>query len=143
MRKRSTEGRFWEKVDKSGDCWIWTAYIDAKGYGQFNADGTIVRAHRYAYELENGPIPDGLQIDHRCRVTGCVNPAHLRLATNKQNCEHRGGMGVSLHQGKWQASVKHHGRTIYLGVYESQRDAELVAVGARMALFTHNDKDRQ
>lgn len=142
MRKRDPIERFWEKVDQTGDCWLWTAYTDGKGYGQFNNGDRLIRAHRYSYELTNGPIPDGLQLDHRCRVPSCVNPDHLRLATNKQNAEHKGGIGVSRHRDQWQASVKHHGRTIYLGLYDSQHDAELVALGARMVLFTYNDKDR-
>ena len=144
MRQRDPNDRFWEKVDQSGDCWLWTASCSSKGYGYFNVGGgRIVRAHRFSYELVNGPIPEGLQLDHRCRVPSCVNPDHLRLATNKQNAEHRGGAGVSPHRdGRWQARVKHNGQDISLGIYETRRDAEHVALGARMVLFTHNDRDR-
>ena len=86
--RRSAEERFWEKVDTSAGplgCWPWTASGSRDGYGQFSADGRGVRAHRFAYELLVGPIPEGLQLDHLCRNPGCVNPAHLEPVTGWEN----------------------------------------------------------
>lgn len=80
----TTEDRFWSKVDKSGDCWLWTGSRSV-GYGNLGIDGQTVLAHRYVYELEIGPIPDGLQIDHLCRVRHCVNPDHLETVTQREN----------------------------------------------------------
>ncbi|MFI7468176.1 HNH endonuclease signature motif containing protein [Nonomuraea sp. NPDC049646] len=83
--------RFWRKVSKDGPlgCWLWTASLDGKGYGQFiimRADrGYPQRAHRIAWELLRGPIPDDLVVDHRCRNRTCVNPDHLELVTNEEN----------------------------------------------------------
>jgi hypothetical protein len=77
----SAEERFWAKVDKSGDCWLWTAGQTSNGYGTFWVDGRNVRPHRWLYELQVGPIPDGWQIDHLCRTPLCVNPAHLEPVT--------------------------------------------------------------
>lgn len=77
--------RFWEKVDKSGECWMWTAYIGGDGYGQFGLNGKVERAHRVAYEMGIGPIPQGMQIDHLCRVRACVNPNHLEPVTQREN----------------------------------------------------------
>jgi hypothetical protein len=84
--------RFWKKIspDPETECWLWTAYTDPRGYGRF---GVYVRgsgpkshwAHRYAYECLVGPIPDGLVIDHLCRVKHCVNPAHLEPVTQREN----------------------------------------------------------
>jgi hypothetical protein len=85
--------RFWAKVDKDGPggCWLWVGKIDSYGYGQFRiglrADRTrrMVAVHRFAYELEVGPIPEGLTIDHLCRIRRCVNPAHLEPVTARVN----------------------------------------------------------
>jgi len=81
----STE-RFWAKVDKSGNCWLWTAYTCPEGYGRFVADEfPSTLAHRIAYELIVGPIPEGLTIDHLCRNPSCVNPSHLEPVTIEEN----------------------------------------------------------
>lgn len=67
-------------VDMAG-CWRWTASIDAYGYGRI----TNRPAHRVSYEVHVGPIPDGLQLDHLCRVRSCVNPNHLEPVTLYEN----------------------------------------------------------
>ena len=80
-----SEDRFWAKVDKTGECWLWIGSCNHKGYGVFRVAGRLVKAHRFAYELLVGPIPDGLTLDHLCRVRRCVNPAHLESVTNYEN----------------------------------------------------------
>ncbi len=87
--------RFWSKVDKDGPlpmwapflgpCWLWADVPDAKGYSSFWNGTKIVRAHNYSYELHLGPVPDGLELDHWCRVRGCVNPSHLDPVTHAEN----------------------------------------------------------
>lgn len=78
--------RFWAKVDRTGDgCWLWLAHIGPAGYGAFNYGGRMGLAHRFAYEIMVAPIPDGLTIDHLCRVRACVNPAHLEAVTMGEN----------------------------------------------------------
>jgi uncharacterized Zn-finger protein len=84
----SVEERFWAKVDRRGpdDCWPWLAGRDYLGYGAFSrVRAKTERAHRVGYELLVGPIPEGLQLDHLCRNTSCVNPAHLEPVTNREN----------------------------------------------------------
>lgn len=78
--------RFWSKVQKTDACWIWTACIGNHGYGVIGKGrfGHFL-AHREAYELARGPIPEGLYVDHLCRVRHCVNPSHMELVTNKAN----------------------------------------------------------
>lgn len=98
--KPTAEQRFWAKVDTSGECWVWIGGKDRKGYGRFSMgsarkpDGTrrnsMVAAHRFSYELENGPIPDGpgfhgFCVLHRCDNPSCVLPKHLFLGTNEDN----------------------------------------------------------
>lgn len=86
--KEAPETRFWRHVDKAGDCWMWTASTITGGYGYFHLHTkprTEILAHRYAYELLVGPIPDGLTIDHLCRTPGCLNPAHLEPVTMREN----------------------------------------------------------
>lgn len=78
-------GRFWSKVDRSGDCWLWTGGTLHYGYGGFWLEGKTLRAHRVAWELENGAVPDGLCVLHRCDVPACVKVSHLFLGTHKDN----------------------------------------------------------
>lgn len=83
-RRRDVVERFWAKVDKTEGCWNWTGVL-LRGYGQFAYRRRMVLAHRFAYELLVGPIPDGLVIDHLCRNPRCVNPAHLEPVTPREN----------------------------------------------------------
>ncbi|AVO22317.1 HNH endonuclease [Mycobacterium phage Smeagol] len=78
--------RFLDKiVVASNGCWLWTAGKNHAGYGKFYAGGKDVAAHRWSYEWFHGPIPDGLTVDHLCNIRHCVNPAHLRPATSREN----------------------------------------------------------
>lgn len=78
--------RFWQKVDRSqpGGCWSWTA-SKGRRYGDISYGGKSLIAHRVAYVLQIGPIPDGMVLDHLCRNQKCVNPAHLQPVESKEN----------------------------------------------------------
>lgn len=67
-------------------CLEWQGYRQALGYGRFRVAGQKVLAHRFAYELLVGPIPEGLSLDHLCRNPSCVNPMHLEPVTHQVNC---------------------------------------------------------
>jgi len=145
--------RFWAKVNKTGDCWNWTAYRAPDGYGKFSYNGRIRLAYGVAYELEVGPIPHGMMLDHRCHNRACVRPEHLRPVTTKQNQENRSGAqvnnkssgvrGVTWNKqvGKWAATVRHNRAPHYLGLFADVASAEAAVVAKRRELFTHSDMD--
>lgn len=149
--------RFWSKVDKSGECWLWTGKITRDGYGCFTVhEGGKTKfhgAHRIAYILENGSIPDGMDIDHTCFVRACVRPDHLRLATRAQNLQNRRGAQANSKSGirgvwqckttgKWIARVRHNGKYHFVGKFDSIAEAECAVRDKRIELFTHNAVDR-
>lgn len=79
--------KFWKKV-RRGDpnsCWIWLAGKDQQGYGAFRVRCVYHRAHRVAYTIAKGPIPDGMVVMHSCDTPSCVNPAHLSVGTDADN----------------------------------------------------------
>lgn len=79
--------RFWEKVDKSGECWLWTASLDKDGYGQFHPNKRqLVKAHRMSWSLLVGPIPPGHDLHHEvCSNRACVRPDHLRPMPHREH----------------------------------------------------------
>ncbi len=96
QRFLSFEDRFWQKVNKDGPipttdpslgpCWIWISAERGKGYGGFYiGEGRTALAHRIAYQLVKGPIPEGFNLDHLCRTRFCVNPGHLEPVTLRKN----------------------------------------------------------
>ncbi|MFD9853428.1 HNH endonuclease signature motif containing protein [[Kitasatospora] papulosa] len=95
-RHRATAAwRYWSKVrfdgpvslhrGAPGRCWLWTAGTNNRGYGGFRAAGHVIGAHRWSHEDAHGPVPTGLELDHRCRNRPCVNPAHTEPVTHRVN----------------------------------------------------------
>lgn len=149
--KKTPSERFWEKVNKTSGCWLWTGSDDGRGYGNFNRGkhlGKIayVKAHRFAYEELVGPIPEDLVLDHLCHTTRCVNPDHVRAVPQRVNSQNLQGLqrnntsgyrGVSWHKAtnKFRAYIMHNYKQIYLGLYDDPEEAAKVAASARAEHF--------
>ena len=86
-KKRNTIETFFQQTEPIGEsgCLVWHGKLTKKGYGVFCYSGKTYAAHRLAWEIEHGPIPNELVMDHLCRVRCCVNVHHLELVTNKEN----------------------------------------------------------
>jgi len=139
--------RFWAKVDKDapGGCWVWTANRVWGGYGHIRIGARMVLAHRVSYEMSNGKIPDGKQVDHICHNRSCVNPGHLRLASNRENAHNMslkstntsGFKGVSLCKrlNKWKAQLRKDGKDHYLGLFATPEEAHAAYCSAADKMY--------
>ena len=115
------EERFWRQVQKHSEdeCWEWLGYRDKNGYGSLNIKSkeSGIRAHRFSYQLHIGLIPEGLLVLHKCPGGGnpwCVNPAHLKVGTQKENVQDKIDAGRSRHseESRRKRSVIFKGRII-------------------------------
>lgn len=151
----SFEELFQEETKRnSTGCLIWTGSDNGRGYGRMSVQGKVKYAHRYAWERVKGAIPAGMQVDHICFNRLCCEPTHLRLASAKQNTEHRQGAqsnnkssgirGVSWSKPhkKWVGQVGHNGRNINVGLFDDLDEADEAVRAKRLELFTHNTLDR-
>lgn len=148
MFKTPTES-FAHRTLRRGACLVWTGAVKDTGYGAMWDGERVVRPHRWAYEAANGTIPAGVDIDHICGNRLCCEPAHLRLASRKQNMENlrhlranntSGVRGVSWtpRERKWRGRVKHHYREYSAGYYDTREEAEVATIALRLQLFTHS-----
>ena len=111
----ANEERFWSKVDKSGDCWVWTAAVVGSrnpkfdhvgGYGVFGIGRKVYRAHRVSWEMAHGPIPDGMLVCHSCDNRGCVRPSHLFLGDQADNVRDMDSKGRRVNSGSLMTHCK-------------------------------------
>ena len=88
-KRTDTATRFWPRVQKADGCWPWIASIGTDGYGKFWVRGRTTHAHRVAWELTHGQIPDDdpRLVCHHCDNPPCCNPAHLFLGTHSENAQ--------------------------------------------------------
>ena len=89
---------FWTNVNKTEDCWLYTGYINEKGYGQVYKDEKMIRAHRVSWILAGNTIPNGYLIRHKCRSRNCVNPEHLETGTQRENMNDKIRDGTLSHK---------------------------------------------
>ena len=139
------EERFWNRVDKSGECWNWLGAKDGKGYSRISRDRYgHGYGHRYSLYLEIGELPPRVDVDHLCKNTSCVRPDHLRLATRAENLANRSKVGPSSKSGilnvsqsragTWRARVMKDGRQHQVGGFATPEEAEVAAVELRAKL---------
>ncbi|MEU0831252.1 HNH endonuclease signature motif containing protein [Streptomyces sp. NPDC005969] len=84
QRYPNDQERLWSQVERTPGCWLWTGST-TQGYGYVQWQGARRRVHRVVYELLVGPITEGTELDHLCRIRHCCNPAHLEAVTRRVN----------------------------------------------------------
>lgn len=126
----TSEERFWTYVEKTETCWVWTGDRRLNGYGRANLHGRSYAAHRVAWGIANGPIPEGMPMLHKCDNPPCVRPSHLFLGTHKDNSVDKYAKGRS--------NTTHSGR----GKKLTWREVDLIrtALGTGSSRFTLANK---
>ena len=157
--KGTREEAFKAKVRTSSksSCIIWIGALQGKKgqYGAFWDGNRLVGAHQFAFKLANGHYPpEGMEVDHSCRNTLCVNAFHLTLQTssgNKENLRTTGRNGSSQYRGvdwfprtrKWRARASSRGVVFNLGYFDTELEAANAALRKRLELLSNNIEDRK
>ena len=152
-RLLSLPARVAEKIDASGECWLWTGATNRHGYAHVRYEGRVARAHRVVYQLLVGPIPAGRDLDHICRVRLCVNPEHLRPLTRAENMQNLGGAYRTSKSGIrgvvkdadadiWRVYVRKNGRLHSGGRFTDIDQAREAAIALRAQLFDYSTEEQ-
>lgn len=120
----TTLTRFWEKVMKTDNCWLWIGARERGGYGCIQIKHNNFRAHRLSWELHHGTVPTGMHVLHTCDNPPCVNPTHLFLGTSLDNMADKVRKGRHSSTGfrksvPWTRAIF---RKTFLGLNENLRD---------------------
>ncbi|HWU28041.1 MAG TPA: HNH endonuclease signature motif containing protein [Microbacterium sp.] len=133
------------------ECWIWNHALTEEGYARLGWKGWSQLAHRVAYELLIGPIPEDMQIDHQCRTRSCINPRHLQAVTSQKNNENRAiiaetasgfrNVHWSEKRQRYCVVVRHERVSHWGGSFVDKDDAIAAARDLRNRLHTNNLAD--
>lgn len=122
-RRLSVETKILRKTVQVGECWLFTGFLDRDGYGVTTDDRSRTRrAHRVLWQAVMGVIPDGLHLDHLCRVRNCVNLGHLEVVTPKENA-HRGVSAIPMQRHKTHCIRGH--ELVTGNIYPNRRDGRV------------------
>lgn len=145
--------RFWSKVDKSGECWLWTSTRNRRGrYGHFTLKGRKYLAHRIAWFAAGNFIPAGKVLDHTCGEPTCVRVEHLRVITQGQNTQNvkgayknnaTGTRGVTFRRGKYVAQAQLDKKRYYLGQYDTLDEADVIVRAWRREHMEYSVMDQE
>lgn len=142
-RHTDPEAAFADRTRADGECLVWTGAL-TNGYGLISVAGKEVIVHRYAWERQNGPIPDGVFVDHMCWNRACVNVDHLRLATREENSWYRSGArsdsrtgvrNVYIQRDRFAVQINKDSHIYHFGAYPTIEQAAAVAAEKRDELF--------
>jgi hypothetical protein len=140
-------------VQKTEGCWLWLASTNKAGYGLLGNRRGSHLAHRVSFEIHNGPIPEGMSIDHICLNTSCVRPDHLRLATHAKNNQNRNGAtrkslsgvrGVRRYRDteRWVARGQIDRKGHHIGYFGSIEEADAAATAWRRKHMPYSEMDK-
>lgn len=144
---RDPEAAFAERTQRRGSCLIWTGSKNDRGYGKLTVNGRLTYSHVYAWERVNGPIPEGMDIDHRYRCDRlCCEVSHLRLASRSQNLWNRVGpipgriedlprnVYLDRKSGSYFVKITRNGERHHIGTFATVEEADAAAENARKDL---------
>ena len=117
--------RFWDKVNKTDTCWLWTGNTEKIGYGIFKLKGKALKAHRLSYAYHKNSIPAGNMVLHRCDVRNCVNPDHLFLGTQTDNMRDMTAKGRHWANGKTHCKRGHEYNETNTKVYNGCKSCKI------------------
>lgn len=127
---------------REAECLVWTGHINEDGYGRLSVKGKLMLAHRYVWEQQHGPIPEGMEVDHTCWNRACIAPQHLRLATRQQNVWNQSGAHTHSKTGVRGVIPSRNGKSFHalvagehLGTFDTIPEASVAAQAKRAELF--------
>lgn len=146
LRGVPVETRLWGRCKVVGECWEYQGNTNRGGYGTLEWRGRKWKAHRVAYTLAKGEIPDGLEVLHSCDNPPCVNPEHLRVGSQSDNMRDAFGRGRKRFDPAWLASYHERRRAAKTCTYGhpwDQRNTAHRKDGSRYCRTCHRSQVRR